>query len=374
MSRRPVVLLVTLVGVLLGTLLVGPAGAADPVPPVNQTAPVVSGTARVGETLQATRGTWLPEPTTYSYRWLRDGVPIAGAYAASYRLAGADRQHRISVRVTASTEVAGEPAVSTETEPVGYGRFALVARPTIEGPRRWQSTLRINPGAWTPAPTSYSYLWMREDRPIPGATGATYKLTLADYGKHIQVRVSPRRADYANGVVYSYRTGPVTHRVPVRKRFTYSVVTRGAITADLQQFLDLTAASYADPRGWRSAGYEFTRVAKGGNFTLVLSSAAKVPSFGYPCSSTWSCRVGRYVIINQARWLHASPAWNAAGLALRDYRHMVLNHETGHWLGHRHRGCPGKGRQAPVMMQQSKGLGGCRFNPFPLPSERWTSH
>jgi hypothetical protein len=79
------------------------------------------------------------------------------------------------------------------------------------------------------------------------------------------------------------------------------------------------------------------------------------------------------VIINQARWLHASPAWNKKKLSLRGYRHMVVDHETGHWLGHRHRGCPGKGRLAPVMMQQSKGLSGCRFNPFPLPSERWTS-
>jgi hypothetical protein len=79
----------------------------------------------------------------------------------------------------------------------------------------------------------------------------------------------------------------------------------------------------------------------------------------------WSCRVGRFVIINQERWKHASPAWNAAHLALRDYRHMVVNHETGHWLGLGHAGCPGPGRLAPVMMQQSKGLAGCRFNPFP---------
>ncbi len=75
--------------------------------------------------------------------------------------------------------------------------------------------------------------------------------------------------------------------------------------------------------------------------------------------------MGRYVIINQDRWQHASPAWNAAHLALRDYRHMVVNHETGHWLGLHHANCPGPGRLAPVMQQQSKGLQGCRFNPFP---------
>lgn len=352
-------MLVSTVALLLAPGL-APAGAAVP---VNQTPPVISGLALVGETLAATRGTWDPEPSTYAYVWLRDGVQIPGAYAASYTLIGADRLHRIAVRVSG--------ADSAETEPVGYGRFKVQAGPSISGLRRWERTLTAKPGAWSPTPTSYGYQWLREGRPIAGATKATYKLTLADFGKHVRVQVSARRADYTNGVTSSYRTGPIGHRVAVRKRFTYSVATRGAISADVARFAELAAASFADPRGWRSAGYAFTRVAKGGDFTLVLASASKVPSFGYPCSSTWSCRVGRYVIINQTRWQHASPAWNAAGLALRDYRHMVINHETGHWLGHRHLTCPGQGRRAPVMMQQSKGLGGCTFNPFPLPSERW---
>ena len=78
--------------------------------------------------------------------------------------------------------------------------------------------------------------------------------------------------------------------------------------------------------------------------------------------------MGRHVVINQLRWTRASPAWNRAGRSLRGYRHMVVNHETGHWLGRGHASCHGRGR-APVMMQQSKGTGGCRFNPWPLPRE-----
>jgi hypothetical protein len=233
--------------------------------------------------------------------------------------------------------------------------------------------LTVSAGSWSPKPTSVSYQWLRDGRAITGATSTRYRARVADFGKHLTVRVAVKRVDYANEVASSFTTAAIGHRVGVRKRFTYSIATRGRITANVQRFATLAAQTYADPRGWRAAGYEFVRVRRGGDFTLVLSSAAKVPSFGYPCSSTWSCRVGRYVIINQARWLHASPAWNKKKLSLRGYRHMVVDHETGHWLGHRHRGCPGKGRLAPVMMQQSKGLSGCRFNPFPLPSERWTS-
>jgi hypothetical protein len=154
-----------------------------------------------------------------------------------------------------------------------------------------------------------------------------------------------------------------------RRRVTYSVITRGRITASMEVFRRQARETYADPRGWSAAGVEFSRVPRGGDFTLVLASARAVPTFSSTCSATWSCRVGRFVIINQERWKHASPAWNAARLALRDYRHMVVNHETGHWLGLGHAGCRARGAKAPVMMPQSKGTNGCRLNPWPLARE-----
>ncbi len=356
--------------------LVSPAGAAESgLPPTNTTAPTVLGTPRVGELLSSTTGLWEPEPASYEYSWLRDHLPISGAHQPTYRLTAADQGKRIAVQVTGigSDSTSGAPSSSSQTAVVGPGLFRLVTRPVITGVRRWDHTLTASPGTWSPQPSTVVYQWLRDGRAISGATKASYAATVADFGHHLAVRVSARRASYANGVTISPRTGLIDHRVRVKKRFTYRIATRGRITADLQRFAALTAASYADPRGWRAAGFRFTRVARGGDFTLVLSSAAKLPSFGFPCSSTWSCRVGRYVIINQTRWQHASPAWNAANRTLREYRHMVLNHETGHWLGHRHSSCPGQGRLAPIMMPQSKGLDGCRFNPFPLPRERTTS-
>ena len=159
------------------------------------------------------------------------------------------------------------------------------------------------------------------------------------------------------------------HRADARRVVTYSVTTRGHVTASMEVFRRQARETYADPRGWRAGGVEFRRVPRGGSFTLVLAAARAVPTFSSTCSATWSCRVGRFVIINQERWKHASPAWNHAGLALRDYRHMVVNHETGHWLGLGHAGRPARGAKAPVMMPQSKGTAGCRLNPWPLPRE-----
>src|SRR5690606_32474628 len=157
------------------------------------------------------------------------------------------------------------------------------------------------------------------------------------------------------------------HATPVRRRVTYSVTTRGPISTSVRTFGRQAQETFDDARGWRARGVQFRRVRRGGDFTLVLAAARSVPSFSSQCSATWSCRVGRFVIINQERWKHASPAWNVARRSLRDYRHMVVNHETGHWLGRGHTGCPARGGPAPVMMQQSKGTGRCHFNPWPLP-------
>lgn len=150
---------------------------------------------------------------------------------------------------------------------------------------------------------------------------------------------------------------------------TYSVTTRGVVTANLNEFKQQANATFNDPRGWAAMGVFFQEVANGGQFTLVLSEASQLPSFSSGCSSEYSCNVGRFVIINQDRWMGATPSWNAASGSLRDYRHMVVNHETGHWLGHGHRDCGGPGQPAPVMQQQSINLQGCSFNPWPLKAE-----
>ncbi len=185
----------------------------------------------------------------------------------------------------------------------------------------------------------------------------------------MSVRVVVRREGFGTAVAESPATVRIEHRVRPRHTVTYHVETRGRISADLGAFRRQAQATFEDPRGWRGAGVVFRRVARGGDFTLVLSEASEVPTFSSGCSAQWSCRVGRYVIINQTRWQRASPMWNGSGRSRRDYRHMVVNHETGHWLGHGHGVCTGRGNRAPVMQQQSIDLAGCRPNPWPTAAE-----
>ena len=150
----------------------------------------------------------------------------------------------------------------------------------------------------------------------------------------------------------------------------YRIESRGRIVSSMAVFRRQVQETFDHRSGWRASGIEFRRVASGGTLSVVLSEASKVPSFSSGCSAQWSCRVGRYVVVNQMRWNGASAMWKDRGRTLRSYRHMVVNHETGHWLGLGHRSCPRAGSPAPVMMQQSVDLQGCRPNPWPLPGER----
>jgi hypothetical protein len=179
--------------------------------------------------------------------------------------------------------------------------------------------------------------------------------------------------DLARGVggasgASGYRVPPrvKARTVPIVRVFTYSISVRGAVHSNLSVFTDAVAATLRDERSWAGAGIEFVQVPSGGDFSVVLTQDALMPSYGSPCSRFWSCRQGRYVAINDDRFDWGSPYWPGP---VSEYRHMVIDHEVGHWLGFGHAGCGGAGQLAPVMMQQSKGLQGCAPNPWPLPSE-----
>ncbi|WP_067435180.1 DUF3152 domain-containing protein [Nocardioides jensenii] len=371
MSRRLLALLATLVG-MVAALLPAPSAGAQPVvaePITNLTAPTLTGTAVYLGTVTAAPGAWQPADATYAFAWLRDGRPIAGATERRYRPVIADIGRSLSVRVTASHASYDPASATSRARVVRKATFGLVRRPDPRGTKRYLSTLTSTRPTLSPKPTRITWRWLRDGRPIARATKQSYRLTWRDVGHAVRVRATATRAGYRTRPVVSqaFRIG---HRVPARHVVHYKVETRGRITASLRDFRRLANASLNDPRGWRGAGIAFNEVRSGGSMTLVLAESSWLPRFSSGCSAQWSCRVGRFVVINQLRWQHASPAWNRAGGTLRSYRHMVVNHETGHWLGWSHRSCPRAGAPAPVMQQQSISLQGCRFNPFPTAGER----
>jgi hypothetical protein len=370
MSRSLTARLIPVAVILTALLLPSSAEAAEP--PENTVAPTFTGGPVYRGQLVAVRGGWTAESNlTFSYQWTRGGNPIADATSKRYRPRLRDIGRQLRVEVTATDEARESTTASSAPVTVRRATFRLLERPSLKGTRRYTRVLAADPGRWSAKPGSVTYRWFRDGTRIRGAKHRRYQLQADDVGHHVKVQVTARKEGYRRDRAGSRRTREIMHRVPLRRIATYRIETRGKVTASMKVFRRQVAQTFADPRGWRSAGVGFKRVKKGGDFSVVLAEASTLPSFSPVCSVQWSCRAGRYVVINQTRWRHASPSWNRAHKPLRGYRHMVVNHETGHWLGHGHLSCGGNRRLAPVMMQQSKGLDGCRHNPWPLPSELW---
>lgn len=179
------------------------------------------------------------------------------------------------------------------------------------------------------------------------------------------------------------RQQPLRVKVPRSARGRYAVAPGEAFPSrgkgrviryavEVERGLPFEAAEFAaevhrilnDPRGW---GHRFKRVARGPvELRVSLTSPATADRRCLPMRTNGilSCWNGERAIINADRWNTGAQGY---GRDVASYREYVISHEVGHGLGHGHVSCPGRGRRAPVMLQQTKSLYGCRPNPWPSP-------
>ena len=176
-------------------------------------APVINGTAQVGEILTADTtgiedGNGL-DRVQFRFQWAtNDGsadTDIAGATNSTYTLAGSDEGKTIKVRV-AFTDRGGyaESLTSDATETVSFaGQQQIANNPATGGPIIG-GTVRVGETLATDVlgiadedgleNATFSYQWISNDgttdADIQGETGATYTLTDANKGKTVKVRVS----------------------------------------------------------------------------------------------------------------------------------------------------------------------------------------
>lgn len=174
-------------------------------------APKLSGTVKVGSVLTAQPGAWVAG-TAFTYQWLRNGAPIAGAVAAGYKLGPADAARTIAVRVT-GTKTGYAPA-SRASAAVTVPRVLAAAVPTYTGKALLGTVLTAKNGAWTPG-TAFRYQWYRNGAAIAGGTRPTHTLVSADLGVRLTLRVSGSKAGYAPESRVSGKSGVIRRPAPV---------------------------------------------------------------------------------------------------------------------------------------------------------------
>ncbi len=171
-----------------------------------------------GEVIDATPGVWVDsnyEPVddvTFGYEWIRalpnvdnSEEPIADQTGRYYTVRTEDLGWMIYAKITAT-----KPGYYSFPQWRNTGavvvRITNTAAPMTTGDTHVGSTLAGLTGTWTPEigvdSFAHSYVWLRDNNQIVGATSQSYRLTPLDAGHRITLRVT--------GTAHGYYTRSLT--------------------------------------------------------------------------------------------------------------------------------------------------------------------
>jgi hypothetical protein len=184
--------------------------------PVNNLAPEVVGNPVVGERLVCGGGSWTGSVSKFSYRWLREGIPVAaGVIEDTYKVTLADQGYSLWCVVTAtgsggsaeaeSSNSVTIPGPKPESPPRNTGLPEVLGTPAVG------QTLACSPGSWsgTPPP-AFTYQWLRDqgrpnEAPIELATASTYTVVAEDAGHSLACEVTATNGAGAESKLSSNR-------------------------------------------------------------------------------------------------------------------------------------------------------------------------
>jgi hypothetical protein len=203
------------------------ATAALAAVPNNTTLPTITGSARQGQTLTASNGTWANNPTSFTYQWQRCSASgdnctgIASATNATYTPGAADVDNRLRVVVSAVNADGQSSATSARTDVISGGDAPVsTAKPTITGDTVVGEELVASNGTWTGGATTFTYQWQRCDSAggscadVTDATSRRYGVRSADVGHRMRVAVTARNAS-SSATAMSDVTAMVSRGMPM---------------------------------------------------------------------------------------------------------------------------------------------------------------
>lgn len=258
------------------------------VAPANTVAPVLSGTAKAGNTLSVTSGTWTgTDPITHTYKWEESTngttwTTISGITGTTLALTESHVGKRFRVEVTGTNSLSSAKVFSNSIGPV---ITALVppsntAVPAVTGTAKAGNTLTTTQGTWTGSPTiTYAIAW--ESSPngttwtaISGATSTTFALTESHVGLRIRSKVTATNSQ--GSVVANSTATAVVVTALIAPSNTAAPVLSG--TPEVGQTLSVTNGTWAGSPtinytyNWKSStdGVVFTSIGNATNSYVIV--------------------------------------------------------------------------------------------------------
>jgi hypothetical protein len=271
-----------------------PSPVVEPGPPTNITQPSISGTARQGDTISVSNGSWSSSTaiTSYSYFWRRcdtrgrNCFDIRRATQQTYAVASRDVGHTLIGIVLARNAHGPTNAASEPSTVVGAAVPVNTALPVVTGTTTSGQTLTLTNGSWSsPVPIqSYGYSWRRCDTngascvDVAGATAPRYALTDADVS-HTLV-----------GIVQARNAAGTTNAVSRPSAVIGSGLPAGA-TREANGRVTVPAASIALPDRLTIDGVRFTPTIVR-SLTTITASFHVTESHGYDVNGALVYAIG----------------------------------------------------------------------------------
>lgn len=257
------------------------------VPPSNTALPTVTGTAKAGNNLTTSDGTWAGSPTiTYTYAWESSPngttwTPVAGQTTKTLALTEANVGLRYRSKVTATNTQGNVSVNSAATVAVVTALVAPsnTAVPVVTGTAKAGNTLTTTQGTWTGSPTiTYANAWESSTNgttwvAISGATSTTIALTESHVGLRIRSKITATNSQ-GNIVANSVATAVVVTAL-IAPSNTVAPVVSG--TPEVGQTLSVTNGTWAGSPtinytyNWKSStdGATFTSIGNATNSYVI---------------------------------------------------------------------------------------------------------
>ena len=199
---------------------------------------VVTGGTGLGDVLTAADDVpWTSSLRPHTYQWLRDGVPISGATALTYKITAKDQGHTLVLMTDPSwydTKIYSNAVAVPAAAGVELKQLTNVTKPVVTGDAVTGSVMKVSAGTWS-VPSDklkVTYNWFAPDGTV-AATGPSFTPDGSQVGKTLTVLVTASAPGYTTARVKVTAPKPVTARESTRAiTGTLTVGSKVTVTPD----------------------------------------------------------------------------------------------------------------------------------------------